>query len=362
MKILPLSDLRRRHSRRGSSLLLVFWLVAMMGMLIYSATVVVSQDLEMTKSQKQAFRARQLAEMGLNIAMNPVVKESDFGLLNQGPGVENTVMLPLLMQLEEGEMVSVKIKGEGGRININALLQRGEQGRQAFHFLLSAWGVPDDKGSDLGHDAIFDHLVDWVDADSTSAGLHGMEKDEYQALFGETTPYPFNRPFYDLDELLLVPGFEQVSAVVGDFRDYFTIYSSGLPIDPNEAEAKVFAAVAMMLKTSEPDPTEFPEAVEKAEDMIRTMRWGLDGKEDTEDDKLDATEVIETMDLPPLEGQGSSTELKTSDLLGGADQTVHIQSDATVGEYRKRVVLIVRNRTGTPQILTRKEIPLFENK
>ena len=360
MKILPLSDLRRRHSRRGSSLLLVFWLVAMMGMLIYSATVVVSQDLEMTKSQKQAFRARQLAEMGLNIAMNPVVKESDFGLLNQGPGVENTVMLPLLMQLEEGEMVSVKIKGEGGRININALLQSGEKGRQGFHYLLSAWGVPDDKGSDLGHDAIFDHLVDWTDADSTSAGLHGMEKDEYQALFGETTPYPFNRPFYDLDELLLVPGFEQVSAVVGDFRDYFTIYSAGVGIDPDQAEAKVLAAVVMMLKSSEPDAADFEKAKEDAQEIL-SMKFGADGLEDTEDDvKIDQATALSSLGLQADDGPAGG--FTASELIGSTDQTVHIQSDATVGEYRKRVVLIVRNRTGTPQILTRKEIPLFENK
>jgi hypothetical protein len=72
---------RRRH-RRGSALLMVIWLVAMLSLIIYSTIRIVAHDMDLTIAQKQAFRARQLAEMGINVAMNPVVKEYDAALLN----------------------------------------------------------------------------------------------------------------------------------------------------------------------------------------------------------------------------------------------------------------------------------------
>ncbi len=350
MKLLPLSDLRCRHARRGSSLLLVMWLIGMMMMLIHSANVVVSQDLTMTMAQKQAFRARQLAEMGINIAMNPVVKEFDFGLLNQGPGVADAVLLPLTQKLEDGEMVSVKIKGEGGRQNINFLLQQGEASRTFLTKWFTIWGMSNDQAA-----VLFDCLVDWVDADSSNL-THGLEKNDYVDMYGENTPYPFNRPFYDLDEMTLVPGFDEITALLPDWRDFFTIYSAG-KIDLNEAEAKVIASAALAVKGTSDPARDYPDLLVEAQELV-TDRWGSDGIEETEDDiKLQSAEEMNAA----LEGLGlDPADSMVSAVFGVNDQTVHIESVATVGEYRKRVVLIVRNRNGTPQILTREEVPLFE--
>jgi general secretion pathway protein K len=337
--------------QRGSSLLLVLWLIATMGMLVHSTVVVVNQDLEMTLSQKQAFRARQLAEMGINIAMNPVVKEYDYGLLNQGPEVEGTVPLPLQLPLEEGERVNVTIGSEGGGLNINMILQQGEMSRPFLTKFFSVWGMSNDQA-----DVLFDCLVDWVDADSTNQ-LHGLEKEDYIEMTGdENTPYPFNRPFYDLDELERVPGFDELSSRLPDWRDYFTIFSAG-KVDLNEASAKVMAAVALALEGTSDPQQDYPDKLVDAQELVQD-RWGPDGLPKTEDDiKFQSAEemnsALTTLGLDP-------TEQSVQMVFGIGDQTVRITSIATVGEFRKRMVMVVRNRTGTPQVLTRDELPLNE--
>lgn len=332
----PLHFRNQRTRQRGSALIMVLWLISMLGMTVYSMSRIVTQDMTLTIAQKQAFRARQLAEMGLNWAMNPAVKEFDAAILNQ--------------TIEEGESFSVKIKGEGGRMNINAMLQQGEQSRTFVTKLFNLWGLDNEQA-----DTLFDIMVDWTDTNSERL-LHGMENEDYVALYGETTPYPFNRPFYTLEEMLLVPGFDQVVSNLPDWRDYFTIYSAG-KVDINEAEAKVLAAAAVAVEGTSDPASDFPDKLKDAQELV-TDRWGPDGVEDTEDDikfksMEEAAAALGTLGLDPADPAVTA-------LFGVNDQTVHIESVATVGEYRKRVVLIVRNRTGTPQILTREEVPLFQ--
>lgn len=324
---------RRRFRReRGSALLLVMWLVTMLSMLIYSTVAVISHDVDITISQKKAFRARQLAEMGINIACNPVVKESDTALLNQVMG--------------EGEAFNVTIRGEGGRFNVNTMLQA--KSRDFFERTFELWGMEKDAAS-----ALTDCLLDWTDSDEQRE-LHGMEKEDYEALnyFG----YPFDRAFYSLDEMLLVPGFDQVTALKKDWRDYFTIYSAG-KLDLNAAEAKVIAHGMSISRASfDAASKDFEADLSNATEFVQKYRWGADGIEFTEDDQKvqSAEEAYSQLGFTP-----DSTEGPT--YFGVNDTTVHIESVATVNDYRKRVVLVIRNRTqGTPQILTREEVPLFQ--
>jgi hypothetical protein len=324
----------RRASQRGSALILVYWLIFMLSMIVATMFRIVKHDLDLTIAQKLAFRARQVAEMGIAWAMNPAVKEFDTAILNQ--------------QVGEDEFFSVKIRGEGGRANINAFLRNDATNRTIVTKLFTFWGLDNDSA-----DQLFDILIDWTDTDNTVTGLHGMEKEEYAELFGENTPYPFNRPFYNIEELTLVPGFDVIVANLPDWRDYFTIYSSG-KIDVNEAEAKVLAAAVMAFEDTSDPTRDFPRYLEEAQELVE-YRWGDDLTEDTEDDrKLELGEALTMLGLP-------AEDPLVAALFGVNDPTVHIECVATVGEYRKRVVLVVRNRTGTPQILTREEVPLFEN-
>jgi hypothetical protein len=326
----------RRHCRRGSALLMVIWLIAMLSLIIYSTVRIVAHDMDLTIAQKQGFRARQLAEMGINIAMNPVVKEYDAALLNMS--VETNPMLT------DGETVVVKIRGEGGRFNLNRVLQ--SQDRVLLERMFSLWGLGNDDA-----DTLIDRLMDWTDQNDQTT-LKGMEREEYEEL--GYIGYPFNRPFYSLDEVLLVPGFDVVAANAPDWRDFFTIYSSG-GLDLNEAEPKVLAAAMLASSSTSDAQDDYGRFLEEATEFVQTSRWGADGIEDTEDDQK-IQDINTGLQMLGIE----ATDPMTLQRFGLNEQTVHIESVATVGEYRKRVVLIVRGRNANPQILTREEVPLFE--
>ena len=86
--------------------MLVFALIAMLSYIIFTTLRIVVNDIDFTIGQKKGFRCRCLAEMGINVGMNPGVKKTDLDLLN--------------MSFDGGyESYSVKIRGEGGRLNIN---------------------------------------------------------------------------------------------------------------------------------------------------------------------------------------------------------------------------------------------------
>ena len=348
MTTVPLPVYRLRAAQRGSALIMVIFLITMLGMIVYAMFNIVKHDADLANAQKQAFRARQVAEMGINWAMNPAIKPYDKEFLNQ--------------TLEDGAMFTTKIRGEGGRMNLNSILQQGESGRTFMTALFRLWGIEDNQQAD----DLFNNLLDWIDTDSAQHH-NGMEKEQYQAQYGETTPYPFNRPFYDLDEIALVPGFEAITANVPDWRDFFTIYSAG-KVDLNAAEAKVLAAVSTAIRNPGDPRGHYDRLLEPEEGAhaVLKLRWGEDGYEDTKDDKQlgneDMAEITTFLDLPMPDPNGSTDPQAqmVNMIFGFNDQTTHIECTATVGDYRKRVVLVVRGRTGQPQILSREEMPLFE--
>lgn len=309
------------------------WLITMLSLLIYSTVQVISHDMDITISQKKAFRARQLTEMGLNIACNPVVKESDTALLNQVVG--------------DGESFSVTIRGEGGRFNVNTLLQN--KSRDFFERTFQLWGLDKETAGILT-----DRLLDWTDSDEQKEP-NGLEKEDYEAQ--GYSGYPFDRAFYSLDEMLLVPGFDQVAALKKDWRDYFTIYSAG-KLDFNAAEPKVIAhGMSISRSNFDPQSKDYDADLKQADEFVHSYRYGADGIEFTTDDQKvqSVEEAYSQLNFSPDSAEGST-------YFGVNDATVHIESVATVNDYRKRAVLVIRNRTqGTPQILTREEVPLFED-
>jgi general secretion pathway protein K len=316
-----------RRQEQGSALMLVFALIAMLSYLVFTTMRVVMNDIEFSIANKKGFRCRCLAESGINMAMNPVVKRTDTALLNQSFG-------------EDGyESFSVKLRGEGGRLNINSLLNATDPDKELLKRLFEAWGVTDEAQRDL----LVDHLIDWTDQDDEELA-HGRESENYEKA--GMTGYPFNRFFYNLDELLLVPGFDTVASLKPNWRDYFTIYSQGR-LDLNEAPADLLAIVC--------DTTP-----ESAQQFIET-RWGPDKIEDTEDDYRyqSVEEALALLDV----GNGpyandAEFEERTAQRLSVNDTTTRIESTGTVGDFRRRIIMVVRNRQ-QPQILTREEIPLF---
>lgn len=338
---------RARLRERGAALVAVLFVIGTLSLMLATTALLVRNDAELAVTMKKSFRATQLAEMGLAIAANPVVQKTDFHLLNQ--------------QIADDESFSVKIRGEGGKFNINSLVLQAKadptEGRLFLEIVLTALGFVDNDHRRLA----IDNLINWVDEDDIPEG----HKDTYEREQYEREGflnYPFNRPFYNLDEVLLVRGMELLPAVCPNWRDYFTIYSAG-KLDVNEASAECLAIASLegvdealrfyeqQLEAQLDERARPNEHVLDAQEVVE-MRWGRDGIEDTDDDvQLDVNTVATMMGIDPA---------LASVRMVNQDQTTRIEATATVGDLKKRIVMVLRNRNQNPQILMREEVPLFE--
>ncbi|WP_035615416.1 type II secretion system protein GspK [Haloferula sp. BvORR071] len=302
---------KRKHNQ-GSALIAVLWLIAILAMASMAAIRVVMFDVDLATSQVHGFRARQLAEMGIAIASNPAVKRTD----------------PLLKQIDEasGEGFEAKLTSEGEKFNINALVLK--QDEDFFKSTFIKWGLTLDEA-----EAMTDALIDWVDTND-EAGLNGAESQWY--LDQGRLNQPFNRPFYSLDEVRLVKGMDYVEALKPDWRNWFTIWSSG-QLDLNEASAELIAAAA-----------DIP--VEEAAVIPETVR-GPDGIRDTDDD-APFQQVEQALTLL---GVDATMSPQVAGRFTVNDATQRIESIGTVNGAKRKITVIVRNRTGRPAVLDRTE-------
>jgi type II secretory pathway component PulK len=289
----------------------VLWLIAILAMACMATLRVISFDMELASSKIHGSRARQIAEMGIAIGSNPAVKRSD----------------PLLRQLDEelGEGFEVKIISEGGRFNINHIILQDD--KALLRSIFMDWGLELEVAQEIA-----DALGDWVDPDDDVA-LNGAEKAYYEKE-GRINQ-PFNRPFYDLSEVSLVRGMNLVEAVRPDWRNWFTIWSSG-GLDLNEAPAELIAAAAEM-------------PVASAEIIPETVR-GTDGIRDTTDDSPLTREAA--LDLLGISAE-SRPDLARRFSVN--DSTTRIESIGHADGAKRKINVIVRNRTGRPALLERTE-------
>jgi len=302
-----------RH-RRGSALVAVLWLIAILALTALATVQVVSLDVDVVSAQVNGFRARQMAEAGIAVGANPAVERDD----------------PVLYQeLQEGEGFDVRLASEAGRFNINALLMRKDE--PLMRSLFIDWGLDLDEAQ-----LVVDSLADWIDGDDFIS-LNGAEVDWYEEL-GRINQ-PFNRPFYSMDEIRLVRGMEMIETVRPDWRDWFTVWSGGA-LDVNEARSELIAAAAEV-------------SVEDAEMIVETV-LGPDQERDTEDDARfeNVEEVLAILGVPEIMRPIVSPRLTVN------DTTTRIESIGFSGNARHKTTVIVRNRTGRPAILEKLEEPI----
>lgn len=297
---------------RGAALLGVIWLIAILALACVAALRVISFDTEIATAKIHGSRALQIAEMGVALGCHPQVKRSD----------------PILRQYngENGEGFEVRLASEGGRFNINFILLRED--KTLLRDIFTYWGLELDAAQ-----AVADALGDWVDADD-NVSLNGAEVDEYEKLGRYNQP--FNRPFYDVNEMRLVLGMDMVEAIQPNWRQWFTVWSGG-PLDVNEATTEMIAVAA------ECTP-------EQAEIIPETVR-GIDGARDTIDD-APFQNAAPALDLLGIDVNGRP------DLAGrfsANDVTFRIESIGYSAGSKRKIKIILRNRTGKPVLLERTE-------
>ncbi len=302
-----------RRPRRGIALMAVIWLIAVLALACMAALRVVSFDMDLASSKIHGSRAKQLAEMGVAVASNPAIERTD----------------PLLRWFDEqtGEGYEAQLVSEGGRFNINAILLRGD--RALLRSIFIDWGIDLDTAQ-----AIADALEDWVDSDDEE-NLNGAEERYYESI-GRVNQ-PFNRPFYDLSEVRLVRGMDLVERVNPSWREWFTIWSMPGQLDLNEAEAPLIAAALEV-------------SVEQASVIPENVR-GPDGIRGTDDD----TPFQSPDQALALLGLSQESRPDLAQRVTTNDTTQRIVSTGYAQGAKRRINVIVRNRTGRPALLERTE-------
>ncbi len=305
--------LSRSHSQpRGAALMAVLWLIAILAMACMATLRVISFDMEIATAKIHGSRARQAAEMGIAVGSNPAVKRSDPLLHNQGS--------------EGNERYDATVISEDGRFNINSLVQND---KPLLLSIFVGWGLQPDDAS-----KVIDALSDWIDADDAES-LNGAEIKYYEAE-GRINQ-PFNRPFYHIDEARLVRGMDQIEALRPDWRNWFSIWSSG-KLDLNEASAELIAAAA-----------EVP--VEQAQIIPQTVR-GEDDQRDTLDDLpfRDPSAAIALLGVDP-----QRPDINSRFTANFADGTTRIESIGSAEGAKYKITVILKNRTNEPVLLERTE-------
>lgn len=281
---------------------MVVWAVMFLSIAVIGVLRYVEYDADEQISRAKSFRARQLAESGLAIALHPNVQYPD----------------PVLTQNFFGgeEGFEVKLRSESAFININQILQSGNTG--LLERLFTEWGL---EARDLRD--VLDCLLDWVDGDELK-NLNGAEREYYFSL--GLTNMPSNRPFTSLEEVELVKNMDLVAAVKPNWKEYFTLWSSGSQVDVNTADAEVIAVAAGV-------------SVEAAQRVVEA-RWGDDKIENTVDDYRfeNVDEALTLMNVPAGNEEYYESVKAT---LTVDDPVKRIESIGKVGNYHRTLRVIV---------------------
>ncbi len=300
----------RIRRRQGSALIAVFWLIAVLGMVVFAGLKMLETDARYSKLGRGRAYAKRYAEAGLAIGQHPVITPDDPLLRYSGP---------------DGGSFAVTITAEEARFNINALLTSPD--RMLLRRIFLRWGMKPEFAS-----AMQDALKDWVDQDD-HVSLNGAEKREYEKEGIEDMP--FNRPFKELDEMLFVRGMEEVNAFFPGWRDWFTVHGDGR-IDVNDAREEFIAALADV-------------PLERVAPLSR-FRLGMDGAKHTKDDQRLSTAAQVAQMLGVFQPQIVQQLARWVQFAGPVRR---IESSGTMGDQKRRLVVITQNN----QILWRGELP-----
>ncbi|NJM38001.1 MAG: general secretion pathway protein GspK [Akkermansiaceae bacterium] len=308
-----ISSAHHRKSR-GAALIAVIVLISIVSLACISTLRVISFDAELASAKIHGSRARQVAEMGIAVGTNSGITKRFDPLLHR-------------MDQEAGEGYDVEIISEGGKFNINFIIQ--QEDKELLKSMFIKWGLELDDAQ-----VVVDSLIDWSDpGDETQ--LNGAEVDFYKKE-GRINQ-PFNRPFYSLEEMSLVRGMNLIERVKPDWREWFTIWSDG-PLDVNEASSELLAVAG--------------DADTARTDIVPETVRGPDGVLGTEDDVpfQDAASALDLMGLDP-----NAPEAARFTAAAPLNETVRIESTGFAEGAKRKITVIVRNRAQNPTLLERTE-------
>jgi len=300
------------NRKKGSALIAVFWMIAIMGMVVFAGAKALDADTSATRTLRGRTFAKHLAQMGIEVARHPAIQMDD-GLLHYTS--------------PDGGGYDVQLSTEEARLNINVLLTSGDQ--ILLPRLFASWGLKPQQIS-----ALQDALRDWVDEDD-HVSMNGAEKSLYEKAGFDGMP--LNRPFKKIEEMLMVRGMSEINTLRPDWRDWFTIHGDGR-VDVNNARAELIALIANV-------------PIERVTPLLN-LRVGGDGTLHTRDDH----QISSAVQVAQLLGvyQPQTVEALTR-WIQFSGPTRRIECIGYYGDVRRRLVLILQNH----QALWRGEFPIY---
>ncbi|NBS87960.1 MAG: hypothetical protein EBS60_07760 [Verrucomicrobia bacterium] len=260
-----------------------------------------------------------MAESGIQMALHPGLLPGDMKIASEQLSSRisegwktGTSKVPVHFTIDTQDM-----KGEAGKLNINALLL-GDKGfaRAVLQNLFSGWEVNLTTSSSL-----IDALIDWVDVDELSTGSNsGTEKNVR------------NGPFEKVDELKKVAGWAEMEKEARE---------GGKGVDAL-TKFTVFGVGKLSLRSAEQDVIEALLGLGQggAQNFI-LARPGQDGVLGTPDDNIDTRSMI-----PTYAGWEEKVTSEEEDLW-------RVTSTGTVGEATRKVVALISRKSNPPQVRAR---------
>jgi hypothetical protein len=269
--------------------MLSLWALFLLSAMVISWALDIDSRLVLSGYANRNLEALALACSGVEVAMcpNPPTKPDSPALVG-GFGKD--------------QRYEARITGEGGRLNINWLIQGENPAR--LEILRRYLEI---KGVDLNErDQMIDTLLDWVDPDNL-ARLNGAEE--------EPGYKPPNKQKLDrIDELKKIRGWQDFTSAK-DWDTDLTLSSTG-PIDIAWASRDVLMAL--------------PGASEDRVDQYLAMRSGSDEIDGTEDDPFlgaNQAQAFAVLGIPPQQLTG----------LIGPDQVMRVTSVGKSGDITRTV-------------------------
>ncbi len=302
---------RSPRTQRGSALVAVFFMIAILGMVMYAGAKALDADAQHSRLTRARVLAKRYAQMGIELGKHPLMKDGDPLLTHFAP---------------DGGGFQVTLASEEARLNINVILQGGDT--TLLKRLLNRWGLDPQQGS-----VLIDTLKDWVDADDKTS-LNGAERRDYEEA--GFRGMPFNRPFKELDEMLLVFGMAELDYLRPDWREWFTVFGNGR-VDVNDAGASMISLICDV-------------PIERV-GQVMNFRAGQDGVLRTIDDQK-LTSVPQLAQMLGIHHPKVVEQLTQWVQFQGPVR--RIESIGSLGGLQRKLVLVTQNQSA----LWRGELPL----
>jgi hypothetical protein len=302
----------------GVALIIVLWAVSLIATAMLGLAVLMERQIGQEVAALQNARAMLVAESGIQMVLNPELLPGDVeaasqqlsGRLQEGWKVgKATVPVKFTIRTED-------MKGEGGKVNINALLLGNQAvARAILQNLFAQWEVNLTTSS-----ALIDALLDWVDADQLSSGSNSATEVNAR-----------NGPFEKIDELEKVVGWVEMAKEARE---------GGKGVDAIK-KFTVFGTGKLSLRSADQDVIEawLGLGPGSAQTFVQ-QRLGPDQTLGTADDGVD------------LSSLGNSDEWQ--DRVSAEEEDLwRVTSTGSVGEATRKVVALISRKTNPPQVKAR---------